>query len=208
MTDILVVNNSALLQPEQIVPVIAALNLQISRDFVPFWNAPGTLHFGSASDGAWKFYLQDTIDQQNDLGYHVDENGIVSAIIDIAACRDAGIAWETCLGHEVLEALADPTTERMAPNGSDIVEVCDPVEQQTYPIDGVPAPNFVTPKYFGWVGERYDFMGKLDDAAPALAPGGYIMYLRDNQWQTTYGEHPGYMALRRGGRREWRKRRK
>lgn len=210
MPDILIVFNSRLITAADIAPAVAAINRQIVGDFAPVWNAPGTVHFGDAPEGAWRFYLQDTIDQANDLGYHVDDNGIVSAIIDVAACKSSGSDWRTCLGHEVLEALADPSCSRMGDGNfaSFMCEVADPVEEDVYAIDGVPVANFVWPAYFGWASARYDQMGLLASPAPALRPGGYILQLVNGEWKSTFGERaavrPGFMASREGGRRAWR----
>lgn len=209
MSDIVIVNQSALLTPTDITPVVAALNKQIAGDFAPAWGTPGTVYFGTGPAGAWQFFLRDTIDEQNDLGYHVDDNGVVSAIIDILACRNSNTDWRGCVSHEVLEALADPTTMRMAPNGVDIVEVCDPCELDTYQIDGVTVSNFVTPAYFGFnTDTRYDHLGWVTGAAPTLRPGGYVLQYDPlaKTWHTVYGEHAqgGFMVSRKSGRRTWR----
>lgn len=209
MSDIVVVNNSRFLTPADITPVVAAINKQIARDFVPFWGTPGFVHFGGAPAGAWRFSLQDTIDDPQALGYHVDNNGVVSAIIDVEACKSSGSDWRTCLGHEVLEALADPLTERMGEGAfaKYIVEVADPVEEDNYDIDGIPVTNFVTPAYFGFnQDKRYDFMGRLHSPAPALRPAGYIMSLENGVWSSRFGERRGFMATRQNGRRAWRQR--
>ena len=210
MPDILVINKSALVASVDITPTVAAINKQIADDFAPAWNAPGTVHFGDAPDGAWRFTLQDTIDDAQALGYHTDDNGHVAAIIDVAACKQSGNEWRTCLGHEVLEALADPLCDRMAPNGIDAVEVADPVEEDEYSIDGIAVTNFVLPAYFGWTGAKFDRLGNLSAPAPALRPGGYIMRLENGQWTSVFGARaavrPGYMASRPHGRRAWRRR--
>lgn len=212
MPDILVLNHSALLTAADIpsaIAAIAAINKQIAEDFAPVWNASGTVYFGDAPSGAWQFTLQDTIDDPDALGYHADDHG-VTAIIDIAACKQCGSDWRTCLGHEVLEALADPLTTRLSPNGLYAVEVADPVEEGLYLIDGVPVTNFVLPAYFGWAGSKFDKTGILSGPAPALSPGGYQMVLQNGNWTSLYGERaaarPGYMASRQGGRRAWRMR--
>jgi len=211
--DILVVNNSRLLTTDDILPAIAAINRQVSTDFGPAWNVGGTLYFGEAPEGAWQFSLQDSIDDAGDLGYHTLSDGRVSAIIDVAICKQYGSDWRTCLGHEVLEALADPSCTRMGEGefASFILEVADPVEEDSYAIDGIPVTNFVLPAYFGFNGNRfYDRMGVLSAPAPALRPGGYQMRLINNAWTSTYGDRanarPGYMATRENGRRAWRMR--
>lgn len=207
MTDILLLNKSRLLTTADFAPVVPALNKQIADDFSPFWGTPGTVHFGDAPAGAWQFTLQDTISDPDALGYHVDDDGTVSAIIDVEACKTSGGDWRTCLGHEVLEALADPLTSRMGEGSFApyIVEVADPVEEDTYEIDGVTVTNFVTPAYFGFNADtRYDKMGLLKSPAPTLRPGGYYMALENGQWTNHFGEHRGFMATRTNGRRAWR----
>lgn len=209
MPDIVILNNSRLIDSSTIPPTVAALNRQISGDFAPAWNAPGTVYFGDHPAGAWPFSLQDTIDQPGDLAYHVDTNGRVSAIIDAQACRDSGSDWRTALGHEVLEALVDPLCVRMGDGAfaTYMAEVCDPVEEDDYSIDGTPVTNFVLPPYLGWGGSGYDKMGLLSGPAPDLRPGGYIMSLVGGQYKTTYGARaavrPGFMATRMSGRRAW-----
>lgn len=208
MADILIVNRSQLITAADIDPALDAINRQIAGDFAPFWGIEGTVHFSTAPAGAWVFTLADQIDQSSDLGYHVDENGVISAIIDVLACKNCGDGWQQCLSHEVLEALADPFCTRMSPDGVTMVEVCDPCEGDVYDIDGVLVSNFVTPSYFGFdQGSRLDFLEKLTGRAPTLRPGGYIEQLENGQWVNRQGERAtGYMATRPHGRRSWRKR--
>ena len=204
--DILVVNKSALIGDKDIVPVIAALNKLVLLDFAPRWGTPGMLYYGSAPVGASVFTLQDSLDNPNALAYHVDENNVIAGFIDVKGSEASGTPWPLPLGHEFLETLADPLCSRMAPNDIDIVEVCDPVEEDTWEIDGVPITNFVYPNYFGFddSGAPWDKMGNLTGPAPVLRPGGYIMQLVGSQWTNTYGDRKGYMANRENGRRKWR----
>jgi hypothetical protein len=202
MTDIVFINQSASVSAGDLSAIVAALQIQINRDFAPVWGTIATLHIATGPEGAWMFYLQDEIDQPNALGYHTDENGLPIARIDIAGSIAAGQDWRTPISHEVLEALADPQCMRMAPNGVDIIEVCDPVEETIYTINGLVVSNFVLPAYFGLnAGAKYDFNGQLTAPAPTLLSGGYIMQLVNNQWTDT----KGFMAMRESGRRAWRK---
>lgn len=209
MPTIAVINRSSLITDAQVAATLPSLQRQIDGDFAPIWNTTGIVGMGPAA-GAWQFTLQDTISEPGDLGFHIDDNGIVSAIIDVAACKSSGSDWRTCLGHEVLEALADPSCSRMGDGNfaSFMCEVADPVEEDVYAIDGVPVANFVWPAYFGWASARYDQMGLLASPAPALRPGGYILQLVNGEWKSTFGERaavrPGFMASREGGRRAWR----
>ena len=62
-------------------------------------------------------------------------------------------------------------------------EVCDPVQAETYEIDGVPVSNFVLPGWFtrgDAAGTRNDFLGRPvpGELLPSftMAPGGYLCY--------------------------------
>ncbi len=204
MTDILIINKSALITPEDIASWLPAINTQISRDFAPAWNAPGTVWFGPALTGAWQFTLQDGIDQAGDLGYHLLADGSPEARIDAKGAADTGNDWRTVAGHEILEALADPSCTRMAPDGITICEVCDPVEESMYLIDGVPVTNFVLPDYFnGRPAPKYDFNGQLTGPCPNMLPGGYLMRYIGGGWVSQFAGAlgaAGFMATRPNGR--------
>lgn len=156
-------------------------------------------------------YVLDDSDQQGALGYHE----LTASDVPIGYCfaktsQDAGDSWQTTLSHELLEQMADPFIDtcvevelphasgqrgivglfghRHGQIGLVSYEVCDPVENDTYPIDGVPMSNFVLPAWFqsagtpGVVGP-FDYLKKLT-APLTLTPGGYISYAtRLGAWQ-------------------------
>jgi hypothetical protein len=100
-------------------------------------------------------------------------------------------------------------------------EACDPVEGDSYEIDGVAVSNFVTPEYFGEPSRRpvpsYDAMG-LVTAPLTMRPGGYQI-VRDSdgvvserfarrvdeggmpEWQRAAKRAPGSRRMKRKGRR-------
>lgn len=62
-------------------------------------------------------------------------------------------------------------------------EVCDPVEADSYRINGVEISDFVGPAWFNdGVGQRYDFMG-LAKQPFWIRPGGYAQMLTANGWE-------------------------
>jgi hypothetical protein len=209
VADLVLINQSALITPPELVAAVAAFNTQISRDFAPVWGTPGTVYFGEAPGDAWKVYLQDGLDQPGDLGYHLDDAGNPEARIDIQGSVNAGDDWRTVVSHELLETLADPLTTRMGSDGITIVEVCDPVEETLYLIDGLVVSNFVLPAYFGLeAGTKYDFNGQLTAPAPTLLPGGYLMQFLGGQWVSHFGRKAdgtlSFMATRSTGRSTYR----
>lgn len=209
MTDIALLNHSTHIADADLEAAIVAFNTQISRDFEPAWGLGATVwNETSAPANAWKFYLQDGLDQAGDLGYH-DDNGVPEAKIDIQGSLAAGASWQSVVSHELLEAIADPLCNRMAPDGVTIVEVCDPVEESFYLIDDVPVSSFVLPAYFGFdTTTKYDYRGELTAPAPSMLAGGYIMQYLSGQWVSHFGRMAdgslSWMALRASGRSTFR----
>jgi hypothetical protein len=71
--------------------------------------------------------------------------------------------WARAFSHEVDEALVDPTDAVWALPGM-LEEVCDPVENWTYPLDEVQVSDFVLPSYFTQAVGPWDEMGVLTSA--------------------------------------------
>jgi hypothetical protein len=105
--------------------------------------------------------------------------------------------WSVTLSHEILELIANPHVNILVdaphphpgsrPSNPRVFverEVCDPVKDSRYTVDGVPVSNFVLPLYFledGDQNERVDFLGELDAYGQWLTsfgmmPGGYVPY--------------------------------
>jgi hypothetical protein len=97
-------------------------------------------------------------------------------------------SWPAVASHEVLEVLADPYGNRLlaAAHPLDpgervryLLEVCDPCQQVSYTVNGVPMSDFYTPRYFDPVrndGTRFSFTGELAYPLQVL-PGGYLSYI-------------------------------
>src|SRR5260221_14450163 len=68
------VNESTVLSDDQIKPIVAALQIQVNRDFAPLYgtsaNLIQVLKGGSAPKGAWIIAFLDDSDQAGALGYH------------------------------------------------------------------------------------------------------------------------------------------
>lgn len=156
-------------------------------------------------------YVLDDSDQQGALGYHALTPGDAPIGYCFAKTSlDAGDPWQTTLSHELLEQMADPYIDtcvevelpqagsrggvfglfghRQGQLALVMYEVADPVENDTYSIDGVPMSNFVLPAWFQspntpGVAGPFDYLGKLT-APLTLTPGGYISYAtRLGAWQ-------------------------
>src|SRR5260370_3703644 len=119
------------------------------------------------------------------------------------------------LSHEVLEMLVNPTGDRTIPGQSPdpsqgrvdfAVEVCDPCEAESYPVNGIAVSDFYTPNYFDPVvnsSVRYSFKGTITKPREVLI-GGYLSWhdpvsdhlfsqsrFRDVPVIADLGKHPG-----------------
>ena len=218
LAEIVIVNKSTVLTDAEITAVLPAIQAQVDEDFMPIWHARAKLSFVGAGHHVarddWPLYIMDHTNQPGALGYHQDSHGRVSGRVFAADDKTYGVSWTVDLTHELLEMLADPTTNTIIemPDGrSCLQEVCDAVEDDAvaYTKNGVLVSNFVLPSYFyKGEGHKYDFRGKLHGPAPALTPGGYLGIYdpATGQWtQVTAHLADGRTSprSRRHGRTEW-----
>lgn len=191
MPTIRVINHSSLVTDAEYKAVVAAQQLQVSRDFAPLWGKDAKVRTGKrARAGEWRFVLADTIDAAGALGYHTVRGVTPCAIIDVKLCQQDGVSWSSCLSHEVLEALADPFCNLTwpYPGGKAVAyEVGDPVERDGYFINGVQMSNFVTPAWFKGGAGPYDFL-KVLSAPLTLSHGGYISVHDSSGWHQIYAD--------------------
>jgi hypothetical protein len=178
-----------------------AIIRQVSEHFDPEWNVRATLRMvpyditaPQTIDG-----LQDAIlylgDSSQDpttgvdglLGYHSKTHGnIPYGFVYLDVCAEYGSAWPTCLSHETLELLADPTAALTvtgpAPAGHTghvyyDLEVCDPTQGDSYRIDDVEVSNFVCRSYFGLAGGSGQTNFQQLPLEPfGVRPGGYLQF--------------------------------
>jgi hypothetical protein len=202
MRQISIVNQSTTVPPAEFAAAVAALQVQLDRDFAPAWNLSATLAANGTT--AERVYILDDTTQADALGYHdVTSADVPVGFVFAKTDQQYGVAWASTLSHEVLEQLADPQCNltAMGHYGSKLAlfayEVADGVENDEYQINGVTLSNFVLPSWFqdGFRG-RVDFMGRLS-AAFTLSPGGYISY------QTKLGTWQQWYADRTPHRQRW-----
>ncbi len=192
MIQISIVNHSTAYADADIPALVAALQVQVSRDLplggwpeaklnlvVPGENPP---------PGASVLALLDNADQAGALGYHdVTPDGYpVGKAFVKTTLADGGIVSVT-VSHELCEMIGDPDINLVAeyddPRGRIsrlyAYENCDACEADSlaYDINGVKVSDFV---YTSWFQQfrrqgsvQFDFMKKI--SAPfQLLPGGYI----------------------------------
>lgn len=182
-----VINSSTKLSQVDAQFAVVACSKQV-LDFCEDWSlAPVAAALYTAveelpQDDIWVCEILDSLDDPGALGYHTEIGGRPVLRVLASGDQTAGI-----LSHEFLETLGDPTCDRWADIGDGrriALEVCDPVEADTYPIvaevagEGrtVEVSNYCLPPYFGTGAGLTNKMG-LELEPFGLRPGGYAVIL-------------------------------
>lgn len=184
-----IVNRSKRLSDLEVIPAVAALQIQVSRDFGPIWGVDAHVGFvpkgEEAAPDRWQQVLVDAPSEPDALGYHdTTKSGLPIGFTSLDQCLKYGDDWHTTLSHEMLELLADPFIFSVVSMGNGRytwLEVCDAVEAYDYEIelDGgihVKVSDFQTPAWFGAPrkpGGAFSFLNTVHSPFE-LAPGGYM----------------------------------
>jgi hypothetical protein len=220
-----VINESTVITDADVIPVVAALQKQVSNDFRPVWGTDALLTIVAKgtqpTSGSWWLVLLDDSDQANALGYHdLTTDALPLGKVFATSDLKAGTSWTVTASHELLEMLGDPninlTVFVQNSNAAGILyayEVCDACEDDSlgYQIDNVQLSDFVYPSWFESFraegSTQFDRMNKIQSPLQLLA-GGYIGMFTVNSgsgWQQTTAEkHPANLRNRGtvGTRRE------
>jgi hypothetical protein len=186
----------------EVLAAIRAVNRQIAEDFVPYWGFGATLRLeGKTGPGKGRFdaadmrgdavlYIRDKADIADAEGYH-DTNfrGIPYGFVFLELADTLEEPWTATLSHEALELVGDPESNLLVQGPHPVhkgrrvfywFEMCDPVQCEYYPVDGLPVSNFLLPLYFTSSNEhggRNDFLGTLTHGRTlrsfSVNPGGY-----------------------------------
>lgn len=184
-------NLSSVLTDSVVKLAVAAMQIQLDRDWLPQWGTSANLIFYSRTQSIpnnyWPVYIQDTSDQKGALGYHTETNtGRPFGRVFAKTAAQYGYSWTVTLSHEILEMMADPfvnlTVFKQTSSKTGKLyafEVCDAVEADVYgyKINGILVSNFVFPSWFDSnqlaPTTKYDQLNRV--RAPfQILPGGYM----------------------------------
>jgi len=229
---VVVINESTVLNDDQVKSALPAFQTQVHRDFAPVWGIDADITFlpkgSQPPSGSWWLVVFDNSDQPGALGYHdVTNEGLPLGKVFAGTDMQFGANWTVTFSHELLEMLADPEINLTVfdqPNNTTGIlyayEVCDACEadQFGYQIDSVTVSDFVYPTWFEafQTGRNVQFCHSKNIQNPFdLLPGGYIGVfdvMKGGGWtQKTAEGTPARYALqarvqsRLGSRRERRK---
>lgn len=213
-----VINESTVLADADVVPVVAALQKQVTNDFRPVWGTDAELSIVPKGTqppaGSWWLVMLDDSDQANALGYHdLTTEGLPIGKVFAASDLKAGTSWTVTASHELLEMLGDPninlTVFVQNSNTAGILyayEVCDACEDDSlgYQVDNILVSDFVYPAWFESFrtegSTQFDRMNKIQNPLQLLA-GGYIGIFNVNSgsgWQQQTAEKRPTNMLHRG----------
>lgn len=179
----LTVVNQANVRPKALASVEFTVELQ-AEQLRAAWGTP-CIQYGP---GGWPVYLQVQVNHWQDGsetlpigGEHYGSavpgalwRGTPYAVVYTGAVTYQ--SWSYAFSHEIVEMLVDPNddTYHVWPNGTrQLLEVCDPVENYTYQLDGVSVDDFTLPAAWSGSPGPYDEAGRL--SAPLAA--GYALGL-------------------------------
>ena len=145
--------------------------------------------------------VMDELDDPQALGYHTEDGSEhIWGVVGTKVAMDQGAkaltgpySISSILSHEVAEAFVDPYCTGWFDSGKGYqvaYECADPVENDTYLIDGVGVSNFVTAEWFDAQAaktDKFDFMGHLK-APFTMSKGGYWVQSKAGQATQKFGE--------------------
>lgn len=195
-----IVNQSSLVKDADVETMCAAIQKQMVLQVAPAWNQlPPTIHFYSSASAApgysWVVYVIDNDTSiPGALGFHTETNDKIDGYIMCQPILSNGgttMAFDPAnpgqytvsgtLSHECIEMFGNRFCGDVADNGSVswAKELCDPVEQVGYGVNGVSVSDFVFPSFFNPnatlpQNAPYNFLNSL--TAPfTILPGGYAI---------------------------------
>jgi len=210
-----VLNQSTQITAEDVQTAVRTCASQMKLHVAPYWDMvpPSIVYYADEKlipPGADILILFDSSDQAGALGYHrVTPEGLpygrafVSPVLNHGGTPLTGtMSVSAVVSHEVCEWFVDRFLNLWVdgPDGEYPVEICDPVENDAYEINGVSVSNFVTKRYFDTrapAGTQLDYMGKL--TAPfTITPGGYLQVRKAGVVKSMFGAR--YPEWKKGGK--------
>jgi hypothetical protein len=145
MKSIAIINKSSVVTDAQLAVIVAACQIQITRDFAPVWGIDAKLYMAGENQISvpapqdYQLIILDDSDQAGALGYHdTTEAGLPLGKVFAKSDLASHSIVSATISHELLEMLADPDISRLVEvqhGGKSFVyalEVCDPCEDDKW----------------------------------------------------------------------------
>jgi len=195
----------------------AALQKCYDQHFMPVWGYPLKLYnTDTAKPSDWQFIYFDDADAAGALGYHdltKDGQPVSKIFVKTTLADNQLVSVTACL--ELFEMAIDPIANLWAEAADGMeyaYEMSDPVEEDTFLVDGIQMSNFVHPSWFEPFkhppGTKYDHLGLLKKPF-SMTKGGYVIVKKKGKVQEVFGSAAKAKRFanerRRGHRSEYRK---
>jgi hypothetical protein len=195
----------------------AALQKCYDQHFLPIWGYPVKLYDTKKPKRSdWQFIYFDDADAAGAEGYHdLTHHGqpISKVFVETSLGDNVPVSLTAC--HELFEMVIDPIANLWAEATSRTqyaYEMCDPVEEDTFMVDGIEMSNFLYPSWFEPFkhrpGTKFDHLGLLKKPF-SMTKGGYMIIKRNGRVTEKFGSPAKAKRFakedRRGHRSEFRK---
>lgn len=195
---IYLVNASTKMPDDVLRRIASACNKQLARHVYPAWElAPQRVYSRRKGQGPvkgqWNILILDDLDSKTSYGWHSDSSeagvhGEVGCNVWLdhgGTLTDGAESISNTISHEVVEIYGNPNVNAWRDSGYNwqmAQELCDPVQAQTYKIDGISVSNFVFPEFFDPTpyDNTFDYLRYFNEPFQC-APGGYFVWRRGSE---------------------------
>ena len=199
--------------------LIAAMQKYVDDYVAPVWGTPAKLiKTRGFRHGAWAMVFLDNADQPGALAYHdLTREGLPVSKVFVKTTLKNKELVSVSASHELVEMLVDPAINMMTtgpdPKATYDYESADPVEEESFPVNGIQMSDFVYPAYFESFRRpksvQFDHM-KLVTKPFQLLKGGYQSMMKNGKETQKFGSKAKERRFkkedRRGHRSETRRR--
>ena len=185
--------------------------------FLPVWGYPVKLYNTTKPKRTdWLFIYFDDADEASAEGYHdLTHRGQPVSKVFVRASQADNVPVSVTASHELFEMVIDPIANLWAQATKRTLyayEMCDPVEEDTFMVDGIEMSNFVYPSWFEPFRHppktKFDYLGKLKKPF-SKTKGGYVIIKQNGRVKEEFGSPAKAKRFakedRRGHRSEFRK---
>jgi hypothetical protein len=186
--------------------LISAMQKYVDDFVAPVWGTPAKLEKTNGFlPGQWAVIFLDDADQADTLAYHdLTPDGLPVSKVFVRTTLDDNQLVSVSASHELVEMLVDPAINMMT-TGPDpkimyAYESADPVEELSFPVNGIQMSDFVFPSYFenfhqpGSV--QFDHMDTVNHPFEILS-GGYQIIFKSGRWKQIFGSEQKEKAFAR-----------
>jgi len=189
-------NNATVPLGDDFDSLIAAMQEYIDSWVAPVWGTPAKLvKTTDFQKGAWAMVFLDNADQPGALAYHdlTPDDLPVSKVFVKTTLADKQLV-SVSASHELVEMLVDPAINMMTtgpdPKTTYAYESADPVEESSFPVNGIQMSDFIYPAYFEVFRKpnsvQFDQM-KLVTKPFQILKGGYQIVMKNGKETQVFG---------------------